>query len=270
MADSVKDLGRKADNSETFDWAVRVGLVSYGAVHLLLAWLIGSLALGESEGKASKNGALAQVKEQPWGTTLLWVMAFGFVALTVWQLIDAVAGHRGSEGRKRAFKQATSVVKAGIYAFFAYGAWKVGAQGGGGKDGTEPFVAKILGLPAGQLLVALGGLAIAVWAAALIRSGITNKFTEHLSAEANRSDLSDTYVRIGTVGYIGKGIALLAFSGLILWAAKTSDPDKSGGLDEAMRKILEQPYGSYMLLAIAVGLACYGLFCFARARHLDR
>lgn len=63
---------------------------------------------------------------------------------------------------------------------------------------------------------------------------------------------------------------MLAVAALILWAAKTSDPDKSGGLDDAMRKILEQSYGSYVLLAIATGLACYGLFCFARARHLDR
>ena len=270
MADSIRDLGRKADNSETLDWAVRVGLVSYGAVHLLLAWLIGSLALGESEGKASKNGALEQVKEQPWGTTLLWVMAFGFVALVVWQIIEVVAGHRGSKGAKRAFKQGTSVVKAGIYAFFAYGSWKVATQGSGGKDSTEPLVAKVLGLPAGQLLVGLAGAAVALWAGSLIRSGITQKFREHLSAEANSSDLSTAYIRIGTVGYIGKGTALIAVAGLILWAAKTSDPDKSGGLDEAMRKILEQPYGSYLLLLIAVGLACYGLFCFARARHLDR
>lgn len=267
---NIRDLGRKADNSETFDWAVRIGLVSYGVVHLLLAWLIGSLALGESEGTASKNGALGQVKEQPWGTALLWVMAFGFVALTTWQLIDAAAGHRGSKGFRRAFKRATSIVKAGIYAFFAYGAWKVGTQGSSGKDGTEPFVAKVLGLPAGQWIVGLGGLAIAAWAVALIRSGITRKFTEHLSAEAHRSDLGDAYVRVGTVGYVGKGAALLAVSGLILWAAKTSDPEKSGGLDEAMRKILDQAYGSYLLLLIAVGLACYGLFCFARARHLDR
>ncbi len=270
MANSVKDLGRKADDNEAFDWAVRLGLVSYGVVHLLLAWLIGSLALGDNKGSATKDGALAQVKEQPWGTTLLWVMALGFVALTVWQLVDAIAGHRDSEGPKRAFKQVTSIVKACIYGFFAYGAWKVGARGSDGKDGTEPFVAKILGLPAGQWIVGLGGLAIAIWAAALIRNGITSKFTEHLSAEANTSDLSDAYVRVGTVGYIGKGISLLVFSGLILWAAVTSDPDKSGGLDEAMRTILERPYGSYMLLGIATGLACYGLFCFARARHLDR
>lgn len=270
MANSVRDLGRKADDSETFDWAVRLGLISYGVVHLLLAWLIGSLSFGENEGSATKDGALAQVKEQPWGTTLLWLMAFGFLALTLWQLTDAVAGHRSSKGGKRTFKRATSVVKACIYAFFAYGAWKVGTQGSSGKDGTEPFVAKILGLPAGQVWVAIIGLAIAIWSVALIRSGITNTFTKHLSAEARTSDLSDTYVRIGTVGYIGKGLALLAVAGLILWAAMTSDPDKSGGLDEAMRAVLDQPFGSYLLLGIALGLACYGLFCFARARHLDR
>jgi len=270
MANNIRDLGRKADNSETFDWGVRLGLVSYGVVHLLLAWLIGSLALGKQEGPASKDGALAQVKEQPWGTALLWVMAFGFAALVVWQLIDAVAGHRGSKGPKRAFKRATSIIKAVIYAFFAYGSWKVSTQGASGKDGTEPLVAKVLGLPAGQVIVGLIGAAVAVWAVALIRSGVTQKFREHLDAEANASTLSDTYIRVGTVGYVGKGTALLAVAGLILWAAKTSDADKSGGLDEAMRKLLEQPYGSYLLLLIAVGLACYGLFCFARARHLDR
>lgn len=270
MTNNIKDLGRKADASETFDWAVRLGLVSYGVVHLLLAWLIGSLAFGESNGSATKDGALSQVKEQPWGTALLWVMAFGFVALVVWQLVEAAAGHRGSDGAKRAFKRSTSIVKAGIYAFFAFGAWKVGAQGSSGKDGTEPFVAKILGLPAGQWIVGLGGLAIAVWAISMMRSGITKKFTEHLSAEAHTSDLSDAYKRIGTVGYVGKGVALLALAALILWAAATSDPEKSGGLDEAMRTILAQSYGSYVLMLIAVGLACYGLFCFARARHLDR
>ncbi|MGZ4457203.1 MAG: DUF1206 domain-containing protein, partial [Nocardioides sp.] len=31
-----------------------------------------------------------------------------------------------------------------------------------------------------------------------------------------------------------------------------------------------QPFGPFLLGLIAVGIACYGLFCFARARHLSR
>ena len=47
-------------------------------------------------------------------------------------------------------------------------------------------------------------------------------------------------------------------------------PDKSGGLDVALHKVLQQPFGGPMLFLIAAGFACYGLFCFAWARHLDR
>ena len=34
--------------------------------------------------------------------------------------------------------------------------------------------------------------------------------------------------------------------------------------------MLQQPFGQVLLFAIAVGFLCYGLYCFARARHLDR
>jgi hypothetical protein len=34
--------------------------------------------------------------------------------------------------------------------------------------------------------------------------------------------------------------------------------------------VLAQPFGQVLIIAIGIGLACYGLFCFARARHLSR
>jgi hypothetical protein len=33
--------------------------------------------------------------------------------------------------------------------------------------------------------------------------------------------------------------------------------------------VLQQPFGPVLLVLIAAGIACYGLFCFARARHLS-
>jgi hypothetical protein len=55
---------------------------------------------------------------------------------------------------------------------------------------------------------------------------------------------------------------------LFAYAALTHDPDKSGGLDQALVKVLDQPFGPALLAAIAVGFACFGVFCFARARHI--
>jgi hypothetical protein len=69
---------------------------------------------------------------------------------------------------------------------------------------------------------------------------------------------------------MAKGVAFAIVGGLFCYAAYTHQPKKSGGLDVALHKVLQQPFGQFLLLAIALGIACYGLFCFARARHLSR
>jgi hypothetical protein len=57
---------------------------------------------------------------------------------------------------------------------------------------------------------------------------------------------------------------------LFLYAAHTHDARRSGGLDAALREVLQQPLGPWLLTAVALGIGCYGLFCLARARHLSR
>ena len=269
MTNSAKKFGRKADNSDALGIAVRVGLICYGVVHLLIAWLAAQLAFGDNKGSASKDGALKEVAQQPLGSVLLYVMTAGFAALVVWQLVETVAGHRDEDGGKRKLKQASSALKVAIYGFLGFSSLKV-ASGGGGGDQTEPMTARVLALPAGQFLVGVVGVAVAGYAAALIYRGFSEGFREHLKSQGQTGELGRAYVLLGKVGYVSKGLALLAVGGLILWAAWSHDPDKSGGLDQALRKVLDQPFGSLMLAVIAFGIGCYGLFCFARARHLDR
>ena len=48
----------EAKNSDAIDHAVRVGLIAYGVVHLLIAWLILQIAFGETGQNASAQGAL--------------------------------------------------------------------------------------------------------------------------------------------------------------------------------------------------------------------
>ena len=49
--------------------------------------------------------------------------------------------------------------------------------------------------------------------------------------------------------------------------AWTYQPDKAGGLDQALRILLDQPYGTYLLSLVGVGLAAFGAYCFGWARH---
>ncbi|WP_449407558.1 DUF1206 domain-containing protein [Microbacterium maritypicum] len=50
-------------------------------------------------------------------------------------------------------------------------------------------------------------------------------------------------------------------------AAWTHDPDKSGGLDAALRSLADLPYGRVILWLVGAGLAVYGIFSIARARY---
>ena len=52
-------------------------------------------------------------------------------------------------------------------------------------------------------------------------------------------------------------------------AALEADPEESSGLDGALKTLAAQPLGTALLLAVAAGLALYGLYSFARARYAD-
>jgi hypothetical protein len=67
-------------------------------------------------------------------------------------------------------------------------------------------------------------------------------------------------------GYVAKGVALVVVGGLFVFAALQSDPEEATGLDGALKVVAEQSYGTVLLLLVALGLAAYGVYSFARAR----
>ncbi len=267
----ARQTGRKADDSEWMDRLVQVGLVSYGVVHLIIAWLAVRLAFGDGGGTTSQQGALHQLARTPVGRVSLYVVAVGFVALVLWQLMEALWGHRDADGGKRVVKRVTSAGKVVIYGSLALTAFRTAtgssSSSGGGTDG---FTARLMGAPGGPLLVGLVGVGVVVVAGVLAWRGWEEKFRSKLTAEGKRGKDGSAYVLFGKAGYLSKGVALAIVGLLFVYAALTHDAQKSGGLDVALHKVLQQPYGAPVLVVIALGFACYGVFCFAWARHLDR
>ena len=120
------------------------------------------------------------------------------------------------------------------------------------------------------MLVGLVGVGVLVTAGFLVYRGWKEKFRSKLEPEGKTGKDGKAYILAGKVGYIAKGVALAVIGLLFLYAAFTQDAQKSGGLDQALHKVLQQPLGGPVLVVIAIGFACYGVFCFAWARHLDR
>lgn len=270
MADRTDALTRQVHHSDWVDHVARVGLTAYGVVHLVIGWLALQLALGQDSGTPSSTGAVRELAQQPFGEVLVWLVAVGLMLLAVWQLLDAAFGHPYLEGTTRLRKRATSAGKVLVYGYLAFSAATIAAGAGSSGGGSASTTAKVMNLPAGQLLVGAVGAVVIGTGIYLVYKGLSGKFTEDLTAEGQSGETGTAYTAVGKVGYVAKGVAIGLVGALIGYAAITHEPRKSAGLDQALQEVLDQPFGPYLLGAIAVGFACFGLFCFAHARHLSR
>jgi hypothetical protein len=98
--------------------------------------------------------------------------------------------------------------------------------------------------------------------------GWSESFLRKLDGGSSNRDVTRAYKYLGKAGFIAKGVAIGVIGGLLVFAALTHDAKKSAGLDQALQEIAQQPFGQALLVAVALGIGCYGVFCLARARHM--
>lgn len=270
---NASQVGREAQQvaeSRPVKLLGRVGLVSYGVVHLLVAYLALKVALDGGAGeKTDKGGALQTLAEQSGGKLLLWVITIGLVALVIWQLTEAAWGHRQiRSGSKRTLKRLVNLGEALIFGALAWSAGKLASGGGSGSsEKQQTMTAKVLDLPGGQLLVGAVGVALIAIAAFVAHHGITKKFTEDLALGSASPSARKAAIRLGQIGFPAVGVAYGTIGVLIVIGAANYDPNKQVGLDAALKTLAGQPYGAVLLSLVAVGLACFGVYCLFDARY---
>jgi hypothetical protein len=269
MATQAGDKAEQVGDSKALEVLARVGLVAYGVVHLLLGWLALQIAWGLSgRESADTSGAMKTLADQPFGQVLLWLVAVGLAALALWQASAVIWGYRNLEGAERVRKQITSGAKAVVFAALGYsaGAAALGA-GSSSAQSQQQATSGVLGWPGGRVIVIVAGLVIIGVGVAAIVKGVKKSFAEEIDTSPLSPTLRTAVARLGQVGYIAKGLALGVVGGLLSYATLTFDPRKVQGLDGAMHTILAQPFGRFLLTAVALGFAAFGLFAILQSRY---
>ncbi|MEJ7703617.1 MAG: DUF1206 domain-containing protein [Geodermatophilaceae bacterium] len=271
MANTARDAGdtaRKAADSKWLEVLARVGLVAYGVVHLLVGWIALQVAWGGSGDSADQSGALQNLAEQPYGPALLWLIALGLAALTIWQASEATWGFQGGDAKKRVRRRVTAGAKAVVYLLLAISAARF-AMGSGqsSSQSQQSTTSGVLGLPLGRALVVAAALIVVAVGVGHVRKAFTKKFLKEIDTSAMTPAARKTITRLGQAGYAGKGAALAVVGLLLGYAAVTFDAEKASGLDGAMRTIAAQPFGRFLLTAVALGFVAFGLFAFAQSRY---
>lgn len=266
----------RAGNSDALENLARVGLIAYGVVHLLIAWLALQLAWGGGGQSADQSGAMETVASSPVGKPLLWVLGIGLVALALWQIAEVLRWRSGwsatGEARKRAVtKTVKAVAKAVVYAALAFTAFRFATGNGSSSSAQQQQAAAgVFGWPGGRWLVGLLGLVVIGVGVHHVLKGVKKSFLKEIDLASAPPAAERTVTRLGQIGYPAKGVALAVVGALFVWAAVTFDPAKASGLDGALRTVLDAPFGKALLTLVALGIAAFGAFCFVRARYPER
>lgn len=259
LADATRAT-HEANESPVVEYGARVGFVILGVLHLLIAWIAVKLAwnVGGGSKEADQSGALATLAGSGTGQALLWVAVVGFFLLGIWNATEGVV-------RRHDKSDLAKLVSKGVmYLFFAWTTFKLVGLGTGShsEQDTEGFAAALTGNILGRLLLVVVGLAILGIAGYHVYKGYKKKFLEDLVEHPGQ-----WAVHAGRVGYIAKGVALIVVGVFFFVAAWTADAEDVKGLDGALKTFLGLPFGQVLLTVVALGIAGYGVYSFARARY---
>lgn len=243
----------------------RFGLVAYGVVHVLIAALVVQIAFGDRE-RADKKGALAEIGSTAAGVVLLWVITAGLAALVVWQVGEAVLGHRGVPTGQRVLRVAVNLGEAAIFGVLGYSAASV-ATAGGQATPKPSFAQVVFGLPGGTGLVVLAGVGLVVGGGYALWRGVTHAFLRELDLRGAGLNRSRLVTRIGQVGWVALGPVYGIPGVLLVVAAVQHDPAQPVGLDSGLKTLAGQPFGLPLLLVLAAGLVAFGVHCLFDARY---
>jgi hypothetical protein len=264
--DRPREAASRAADSDWLARAARVGLAARGLIYVLIGALAIQVALGESE-RTDQKGAMTKIAEQPFGQTLLWIVAAGLLAYGLWRLGEGIWGRREeTDDKKRTVKRLESAVSGLINIALSLMAARI-ALGSGGSGGGSDLTSSLLDAKGGETIMFVIGLVLIGVGVAIAWRGLKTDFEKQLKSGEMSPRTYAVVRRLGQAGYLARGAVLALVGGLVIKAAMDHDPEKASGVDVALKSLAEAPFGKFLLGLAALGLICFGAYSFAEVRY---
>ncbi|MGM0829897.1 MAG: DUF1206 domain-containing protein [Bacillota bacterium] len=240
----------------------RIGFISRGIVYMLIGTLALMAALGIGGSTSDSSGAFSAVASKPFGEVLLWILGLGLIGIVLWHLIQVVKDpeHVKNDG-KSIFRRLANLITGIAYASLTYNAFAIAMHAkSSGSGSKQTLSAKLLSQPFGQWVVGIVGLIIIGYALYEIHNAYTEKYTNKFKRNEMSEKEWELGRKTGKLGLYSRGSVFLLIGYFFIQTAITADPDKTQGLDGALSKIAQQPYGQWLMGIVAAGLILYGVF----------
>ncbi|HYF45479.1 MAG TPA: DUF1206 domain-containing protein [Acidimicrobiales bacterium] len=281
--------GRTGDRAEALahrhgPTLARWGWAAKGVVYAVLGVLTLQLALGDRSESPDQQGAVQALADQTFGTVLLVLLVVGMAAYAVGRWLEAsVLAEPDLDALDRLRMIGSGIFYAGLAVFTVQllmgetsgggggrgggGGAGSGGAGGGSQTSARSVTAGVLEHSWGRWLVGAVGLAFLAAGVFEAYRGVTKQFMESLETGEMSARARRLAERVGMAGLVARAIAWSLVGWFLLQAAIQFDPSEAKGLDQALRSVADEPWGTALLLVVALGFVAYGAYCAVQSRY---
>ncbi len=259
-------------SSSAARWIERLGRLGYsskGVVYTLVGLLSARAVAGTAQATTGIEGLFHQIVLAPLGQLLLASIALGLAGYGVWRLTQAILDteDRGLNAGGLLARGASAVI--GV-SYLGLAASAVGLIIGTVHDRVASALGWadwLLSQPLGRWALGIVGLVVIGYGLYELYRAYNASFRPHLDLDELEDRQREWLTRLGRVGYSARGITFSIVGGFLLLAAVEAQAREARGLGASLATVARQPFGSWLLAALATGLIAYGLFTIVEARY---
>jgi Domain of Unknown Function (DUF1206) len=267
---AVRSEAKQAARSPWVGVIGRIGQAARGVLFAVVGVLALEVAFGARQRTPDKEGAFRAIADQPLGELLLALLAIGLAGFGVWRLSQGLLGRHEEGGGKPGGAKRVGYVALGLFYLATAVLALALVVGSGSSQGSEKEeTARALEWPLGRYAVAAVGAGFLIAGIANLFRSLTRKFRNYLREEQLGEKAREWAIAVGVVGHAARAVVFSLVGIFLLRAALEYDPNEAIGLDGALAKLADQPYGDFLLGVVAAGLLAYAAFCFIQARYGD-
>jgi Domain of Unknown Function (DUF1206) len=259
---------RSAHRSTSADRLARAGLLARGVFYVVLAFLVGRIAvLGGQGGKqADTNGALQLVSQTVAGKVAVGaagvgLVGFGAMRLTAgWLDLDADRSDR-----------VITMLQGLLYLGLAYipASFLFGDHSTGTEHQQHSNAARLLGFPGGQELVVIAGLVVIGMLGWQIRTAVTGDYEDTMQLADASLVMKRVVHVVGRLGIVARALVFMPVGAFLVVAGIQYDPDHADGLDGELLALSHHAWGLAVISVAALGLVVFAAYTFLEARYRD-
>lgn len=252
-------MGNKKENFARF------GMAAKGAVYSLVGVLTALAAFGQGGQKTGSKGALQYLASQSYGQIMLAILGLGLLGYVFWRMYQTFANPKGlSDDAKGMGKRVAYFISGLLYGALAFYALKL-AFGSGGSSSGGSGLGSLMSGSNGKIFAIIIGIGMAIKAIYDLYRAYSGKFREEVEELGMSQKEQKALINAGMLGHTARGIVFGLMAYLTLKSGFASGNSVNTKTDAF--SFIQNEFGSVVLGLVALGLVCYGVYMFIKAKY---